>query len=592
MKPWWELYPGRLEYEVEKLEAVGVVVNLNKEVQDNDNLLQLKLSIPATITETLAIDASVTFPDYYPYIPPKVFLPDTDLPHHLNPFTKEICLLGVPGEDWVPTDTLARLLTEQLPEALRAGADEHMDGNWNEVGQAEPYGAYYNSYLRSTPVLVDGAWKLPTHVRGGYVDFKFAGHLPPLDAQERTLGAACTVRTDSQELLVELPQELRDFFAGPVMTGRWTRVDAPIALDDAKLFWEAAAQADSGHTPVLNHAGTKLELRAVVFPEETGLRESGEGWVFVLKVHAGPLLTGPKAKNKKRQNPKPFIARDQYFLLRPARAGRKDFAARLPELSPLASSKVLVIGAGAVGSAVCLQLARAGIQEIMVVDPDTLEPGNLVRHIGTFEQVGMHKAVAVGKALVAANPYIAAKFSEAAIGAPRRAGEPEQSSPLLEAMAAYDLVIDATAELTVRRLVAKLARNCGKSYLFLEATNGAWGGLVGLVKAGGGWCYTCFEHYISDGTIVLPPSSPAPKTQPIGCALPTFTGAGFDLDEVSLHASRTAAAYLCEGNENAYPSLSSDVDVVQLRDEGGNRSLPSWRGYNLNRHEECQDHLG
>ena len=149
MKPWWELYPGRLEYEVEKLEAVGVVVILNREVQDNDNLLQLKLSIPASITETLAIDASVTFPDYYPYIPPKVFLPDVDLPHHLNPFTKEICLLGVPGEDWAPSDTLARLLTEQMPEALRAGADDPKGGNWNEVRQAEPYGAYYNNYLRT-----------------------------------------------------------------------------------------------------------------------------------------------------------------------------------------------------------------------------------------------------------------------------------------------------------------------------------------------------------------------------------------------------------------------------------------------------------
>lgn len=591
MTPWWDLYPGRLEHEIDKLEAAGVVVQIDTDVQTNDNLLQLELSIPPSITGTVEIAASATFPDCYPYLPPKVFLPGFQMPHHLNPFTKEICLLGVPGEDWAPGDTLSRLLTEQLAEALRAGTDDQAGGSWNETKQAEPYGAYYNNYLRSTAVLIDGDWKLPAEVRGGYIDFKFAGPLPPPDAQDRTIGAACTVRTDSNQMLVELPAQLRDLFASPVLTGRWTRVDAPIQLDNAKSFWEAAAHEDSGHTPILSHAGTRIELRAVVFPEEIGLREAADGWVFAVKVHSGPRATSGIPKSKKRQRLTPVVVPDQYFLLRPARAGRRDFSARLPELSPLARRQVLVVGAGAVGSAVSLQLARAGMKGIMVMDPDTLEPGNLVRHAGTFEQVGMPKAVAVCKSLVSAYPYVAAKFSEAAVGAPRRAGEAEQTSAILGTIAEYDLVIDATAELTAQRLLAKVTRDCGKPYLFLDATNGAWGGLVGLIRAESTWCYTCFEYYLSDGTIVLPPSSPAPRTQPVGCALPTFTGAGFDLDEVSLHAARTAAAYLCEGNENAYPAISSDVDVVQLRDPEGNRSLPAWTGYKLNRHEKCQEHL-
>ena len=60
----------------------------------------------------------------------------------------------------------------------------------------------------------------------------------------------------------------------------------------------------------------------------------------------------------------------------------------------LRSAKVLVVGAGGLGSPVCLYLAAAGIGTLGVVDQDQVETSNLHRQIlHGEEQVGVHKSL-------------------------------------------------------------------------------------------------------------------------------------------------------------------------------------------------------
>lgn len=76
---------------------------------------------------------------------------------------------------------------------------------------------------------------------------------------------------------------------------------------------------------------------------------------------------------------------------------------RFPE--PVASRHVLLLGAGALGSAVAEMLIRAGVGRMTVVDDDVLEAGNLVRHTLTLAELGQPKATALAARLNAANPH-------------------------------------------------------------------------------------------------------------------------------------------------------------------------------------------
>ena len=64
-----------------------------------------------------------------------------------------------------------------------------------------------------------------------------------------------------------------------------------------------------------------------------------------------------------------------------------------------AHSPTLIIGAGAVGSVLSEMLARAGVRDLTLIDPDLLEVGNLVRHTLQVSDIGRPKATGVADRL-------------------------------------------------------------------------------------------------------------------------------------------------------------------------------------------------
>lgn len=73
----------------------------------------------------------------------------------------------------------------------------------------------------------------------------------------------------------------------------------------------------------------------------------------------------------------------------------------------LKNSKVLVLGAGALGAPVIYYLAAAGVGHIRIVDPDTVADHNLQRQIlFTTEDIGREKAVVAKERAEALNPWI------------------------------------------------------------------------------------------------------------------------------------------------------------------------------------------
>ena len=76
-------------------------------------------------------------------------------------------------------------------------------------------------------------------------------------------------------------------------------------------------------------------------------------------------------------------------------------------LAAVRDTSVLILGAGGVGSWLAHALALMGVRQIVVVDPDVVEPANLTRQLYTADAVGTRKIEALGASLREHRPDLA-----------------------------------------------------------------------------------------------------------------------------------------------------------------------------------------
>lgn len=110
----------------------------------------------------------------------------------------------------------------------------------------------------------------------------------------------------------------------------------------------------------------------------------------------------------------------------------------------LANARVLVVGAGGLGSPVLLYLAAAGVGTIGVVDADVVDSSNLQRQVIHGEpDVGRLKVDSAAERMGELNPRATV----------RRHAVRLDSSNALEVLGGYDLVLDGTDNFPTRYLV-------------------------------------------------------------------------------------------------------------------------------------------
>jgi hypothetical protein len=109
----------------------------------------------------------------------------------------------------------------------------------------------------------------------------------------------------------------------------------------------------------------------------------------------------------------------------------------------LAGRRILLIGAGALGSVVGELLVRSGCREITVTDADRLTAGNLVRHTLSLNEVGMSKAKGMAHRLEQASPHASVICLSD--------GFPPTSTESLSVVNRAEIVIDCTASDDVLR---------------------------------------------------------------------------------------------------------------------------------------------
>ena len=123
----------------------------------------------------------------------------------------------------------------------------------------------------------------------------------------------------------------------------------------------------------------------------------------------------------------------------------------------LKSARVLVVGAGGLGSPTLLYLAAAGVGTLGIVDFDVVDESNLQRQIihGTSD-IGRPKAQSARDSLRETNPFVTVELHEFRLGVDNA----------VELFAAYDLIIDGTDNFATRYLVNDAAVLAHKPYIW------------------------------------------------------------------------------------------------------------------------------
>jgi molybdopterin/thiamine biosynthesis adenylyltransferase/rhodanese-related sulfurtransferase len=136
-------------------------------------------------------------------------------------------------------------------------------------------------------------------------------------------------------------------------------------------------------------------------------------------------------------------------VLSPEQRNRYQRHLLLPEVGEegqlkLLDAKVLLLGAGGLGSPAALYLAAAGVGTIGIIDMDVVDDSNLQRQIlHNVDRIGERKVDSAKKTLTALNPDVNVVTHDVRLGADN----------VMSILEGYDLVVDGTDNFPTRYLV-------------------------------------------------------------------------------------------------------------------------------------------
>jgi adenylyltransferase/sulfurtransferase len=147
-------------------------------------------------------------------------------------------------------------------------------------------------------------------------------------------------------------------------------------------------------------------------------------------------------------------------------------------------ARVLLVGAGGLGSPTALYLAAAGVGTLGIVDFDTVDLSNLQRQVlhGTSD-VGRPKIDSARDRIVDLNPHVVVETHRT----------PLTSANALEILAKYDIVVDGTDNFPTRYLVNDACVMLGKPNVYGSIFR--FEGQASVFSSAEGPCYRClFPH--------------------------------------------------------------------------------------------------
>lgn len=216
----------------------------------------------------------------------------------------------------------------------------------------------------------------------------------------------------------------------------------------------------------------------------------------------------------------------------------------------LKAAKVLVIGAGGLGSPAILYLAAAGVGTLGVVDDDVVSLSNLQRQVlHSTEEVGEAKTASAGRAVDRINPHVTFVAHQERLTEANGA----------DLISGYDLVLDGCDNFDTRYLVNRLAAEAGIP--LVSAAIGRWEGQLSVFHPTGGHpCYQCIF-----------PEAPEPGLVP-ACAeagvLGAMAGVMGTMQAVEALKIITGAGEPLTGRLMLYDALGAESRTIRLSKRG------------------------
>ncbi len=144
------------------------------------------------------------------------------------------------------------------------------------------------------------------------------------------------------------------------------------------------------------------------------------------------------------------------------------------------NAKVLVVGAGGLGSPVLQYLAAAGVGTIGIADNDVVADNNLARQVlFSKDEVGLQKAIIASKKITKYNPFVKCNIHNIFLTDER----------VLKIINEYDIIVDATDNLPTRYLLNDTCIILDK--ILVHASLYKFQGMVSVFNFQNGPSYRC-----------------------------------------------------------------------------------------------------
>jgi hypothetical protein len=581
---WFEKNPEWLEDEEKAFAAKGYSFALVEEllarklvvfegdVEADDGVHRLKL----------------IYPPGFPDIGPAVFDLTKKYERHQAPNSGHLCL-----PDWTDDKTGADCVVDaiNLFNIYHEDPDKIKD---HETEAPEPASIWF-PYEANSSVIIPTSLCEFGETSWGSFDIRFFQMGPNGSLAQGVLVRVEDVANNSEQTF----SPKGHLSSGQSFIGTWIKCESPPpfsikSFEDLKKWFLQQGNKNSHRLKKAVRDNLKdlhkkdknaeCELIGINYSDEGPRRYTFHGqWLMGMKLKYGPY------KFEGLLSPSLFGVGDDYYQ-------------RIPSLRNLQGRGIVLVGLGALGSGVALELARAGVSRFLLVDHDSYSADNVVRQSVDLRWSGIPKVLAIQTLIQDINPLAEVTTFPVRLGYPfyyENAKVTENNdtvSVFAELVQQYDLIISTVANMGVDYIINEVVLAHNKPSIFSSVLNGSWGGFVfsSLPESA---CLECYGHHKEDynsrgvdnkvGNVNYDTTNEVLYAR--GCNEPTFTGTGFDASIISNLTTRMAVQILLKGHEGAYPSV--DYNLINWNSRGGGLTdLPSIDRLKLLQHASCRHH--
>ncbi|MBL8618795.1 MAG: ThiF family adenylyltransferase [Deltaproteobacteria bacterium] len=555
MEPWHKRRPQRLAAELQAVDSSGLRLRFEQYLGD---IIGWRGTVEV---DGRSHFVQVRYPPDYPVRPPWVretesltdeVVDDQASYHQMADGSLCLFAMGTGPDSWSPELTIRDVIARYVEFRRVANVQGHVDEHGLPLPNAP--GLPLSKVLQLTPgqlqvLRLPGAW--------GWVQARGLGHGE----------AYVAARVEDSEKALMVDQDLRAWATARLVNEvlvvpwlsvectRWKDLVPNLAAVDA-LVTEALPTQIGGNLfgCVLLVEASGKEVRLLLL-ERVRLSEGSR----ILLRHEVAVVDLP----------------DRLFA-------RVDGA--LPGREALARWRVVMVGLGSLGGSVAVHLAKAGVSQFTLFDPERLEPENVARHVAGIGALYLHKVSAVRALLYDRNPAVKV---EAHASSPLSDGSAVASGAFAQLLAAPDtLLVVTAADESVERAVNELANIYGRPVIFGSVVGHAEQGRVQRVLPGETPCYECVAlqqrrhpgrfFRAKDVALGGPPAM-------AGYRQPGIPGIGLDVDAVAIMTARVVLQTLARLGEGSpdYPDTEHHHLVWTSRpDEGFDHPLQvRWEPY-------------